>query len=286
MRKELEARGLPGALAAIPTSERYFRIRKTMEAAQVWPPEYSRSQAELDRCFELAKQVREDGAEAKTLLAAVAQFIEKHERSTFAYSSLRALLESQSPAAEARFFEHLAEAKRGGINRWTGEPRMSVEYTYLLGYLYTHDKRRYFEQVLGLLRSPLLGEREAGVESLGYTLQTDFGFDPEALAAERAGQLAAVELRFQELRAATEVQSRVIYLRLAGFALEGEPGDAWLKTLASAASSQDPHTAANALRLMETVVGEPRCREFGHLPLPQRTKAVAAYLQDAGKFRE
>ena len=35
-----------------------------------------------------------------------------------------------------------------------------------------------------------------------------------------------------------------------------------------------------------TPEGELRCREFGRLPLPQRAKAVAAYLQDAGKIRE
>jgi hypothetical protein len=238
---------------------------------------------EVKNCFRLAQRVRDGHDDVAALLQAVEQLVAKRELSFEVWQGLPALLDSHSPAAREQFVSHVQSLKRGEINRLSHQRYIGSALPILLHHIYPKHSGVYVEQVLELLKSESLMERKAGVESLKLTLQSDFDFDYQALEAERLRQMAAIEPLLARMAATTEGEARAILLSQRGFALEGKLGDGWLKTLHRAAASREQDAALNALRLIEMIVGEQRCRRLGGLTPPHRARAVAAYLHDAGK---
>jgi hypothetical protein len=148
-----------------------------------------------------------------------------------------------------------------------------------------HEKhpQLHVDLVLDLLKSKSLAEREAGAACLSSAWRSDFGFDHEALEAERSRRLAEVEPFIRKVAAVSDTEARVMLLERAGFVVSGKPNDAWLPTLLKAAGTRG-EAATHAMRLVEAVMEEEQYREFAHLPPPQRVRALRAYLADAGKL--
>ena len=66
-----------------------------------------------------------------------------------------------------------------------------------------------------------------------------------------------------------------------GFVLDGEPSDAWLRTLQRATSSDA--AAGNALRVMEILIGDAAQAPTSNTCHGNSESAVAAYLEDVGR---
>ena len=285
MKKEFEKRGLPGKLPPPdPASGIPLGIRDAMEATKIWP---SRNKPylenEIAHCYELAAEVRAGKSDqTDALFKAVEELYAKHENR--GQAALPALLDSDSPAAREEFLDYLNKAKRGRLNRWSNQLSLR-EVSEVVSPLYPKHAKLHIELVLGLLKSKSLAEREAGFGCLGSAWQSDFGFDHEALEADRTRRLAEIEPFLLRVSAASETQARVLLLARAGYVVEGEPNDSWLPTLQKGAASKG-EAARHAMRLVEVVVGERQCREFAYLPPAQRARALGAYLADAGKLVE
>jgi hypothetical protein len=283
MRRQLEARDLPSRLAAIPSHARSYLIREAMEAASVWTSSaLAERDEEIAHCLKLAKLVRAGHTEeTETLLQAAQDFFDKRG---IGAPIIRALLDSGSPAAREWYLARLSNARRAQISPLSHEPFIGVDLTLLLHPLFPEHTAIYFEQVRALLSSSSLRERKAGVRSLEFTLKCDFGFDPEALEADRSRTLASLEPIFEQLLSKAELDARAILLGRLGFVLEGEPGDAWLTTLQQAAASNNECAAPNALRIIAMIFGDDRLRLPGNLTPRQRGRAVAAWLHDSGRI--
>ena len=287
MKKELEKRGFPGKLPPPdPASGIPLGIRDAMEATKIWPSRHKPYlENEIAHCFELAAEVRA-GKSDKTdaLLKAVEALQAKHpQHLSVVRAALPALLDSGAAAARERFFDYLKKARQGRLNRWSNQITLD-ELSGVVSHLHPKHAKLHIELVLEFLKSKSLAEREAGFICLS-AWQSDFGFDHLALEADRTRQLAEIEPFLLRVAAASETQARVLLLARAGYVVDGEPNDSWLPTLQKAAATNG-EAARHAMRLVEVVVGEPQCREFAYLPPPQRSRALRAYLADAGKLAE
>lgn len=280
-RKELEKRGVPDRLAGIRSYERNFKIHEALETAGLWPPREPDRRAEEVAAFQrLAIKVRGRRAAEEELLEAADKLVQNR-----AWRGLSALLDANSPAAEARFYDYLEQKKQRSRNRISGELQPDFDLVYVLDALYPGHPDVFVEEILKLFRSPSLAERRKGVETLKFTLQTDLDFDPAALEADRNRHWAEVEPLLRRVGQVSEPQARVILLKRSGYSVMGGPDETWLPMLIDAVGSRD-NVAPHALRLIETVVGEPRCRKFEHFPPAERRAAVRAYLNDMGKLPE
>lgn len=282
MKKEFEKRGFPGKLPSPdPGSGVPLGIRDAMEATKIWP---SRNKPylenEIAHCFELAVEIRAGKSDqVDALLKAVDALHAKHENR--GQAAFPALLDSGSPAARERFFDYLNKAKQGRLNHWSNQITLR-DVAEVINPLHAKHPKLHLELTLGLLKSNSLVEREAGVICLGSGWQSGFGFDHEALEAERTRKLAEIEPFLHKLAAVSDIEARVLLLARAGYALEGEPKESWLPTLQSAAASNG-EAARHAFRLLEVVMRESQCLEFRHFPRAQRIRALQVYLTDAGK---
>ncbi|MCE9524685.1 MAG: hypothetical protein K8R36_01365 [Planctomycetales bacterium] len=284
MRKELEKRDFPGKLPPPdPASGIPLGIRDTMEACKIWPSRHKPYlEKEVARCFALAAEVRAGKSEqTDALIREVdAVYVELEGRGR---SPLPALLDSGSEVARTKFFDYLNKAKQGRLDRWSNQLSLR-EVVGVVSPLHPKHSKLHLELVLGLLKSKSLAEREAGVNCLS-SWHSDFGFDHQAVEAERTRKLAEIEPLLHKLAAVSDTQAGVLLLARKGFVLEGEPNDAWLPTLQKAAGTSG-EAAGHAMRLVEVVMGEDQCREFAYLPPSQRVRALKAYLADAGKIKE
>lgn len=282
MRRELERRKLPDRLAAIPIHERSYLIRETMELVGIWKPMVPDVlQTSTKRCFDLAKRVSEgDAGATDDLLRAADELIVGYGDRT---EAARALLAANSPAARQHYLAYVQAARRGEISGWTHERIISSDLAVFLNALFPERTDEYFEQVGQLLRSDSLLERKAGVDSLQFTLKCDFDFNPLALAAERTSQLARMKPVFKSLEAKTELEARTVLLAHFGFVLDGQPDATdWLPILKRAAAGTHEGAAANAIRVVEMIVGGPSLRRLEQLPPRQRAHALAAFIDDSG----
>lgn len=273
MQKELEARLLPQRMSDVP-----FRVRDAFESAGIVGPEDSYLADEVEHAFELASGVRAGKLyQFDKLLTAADELYQKR-----GYAGLPALLECGRPEGKERFLAYVSKAKQGTIHRASNR-RSLGQLTSILYYLHPRHNELLHALVLELLKSKMLVEREAGVGALRSTWKWDFDYDPAALEKERTARLAELEPLLRELELVPEPQARVILLESAGFPLMGEPHKDWLPALVDAAGSRGS-AAPHALRVIEAIVGEPRCRHFESFPPDQRKRAVRAYLQDRGSL--
>jgi hypothetical protein len=280
VRKELEGRKLPARLAVTPFGERNHKVREVMELAGIWMPESRVHAPEIDQCFELSQEVRGGKTEQLEELLAITDKLFARRQGFAAFPSL---LECGSPVARERFLAYVHKAKeKGRISQWTRD-RHHDELTSILYALHPNHREMHREIVVELLQSKSLSIRQAGAEALLSAWQCDFDFDPLDLEAVRTKKLAEIEPVLAKIASASEPQARVILLARAGVVVVGEPNESWLPTLVEAAGHAG-NAAPHALRLVETIVGQKRAREFQHFPPEQRKRALRAYLQDMGKL--
>jgi hypothetical protein len=284
--EELKKRGLPDRLGAMPSYERSHIISDVMELANLWPSRFrSTIHDEVNDCLRLGVFVRDGKVDESVLLQAVDRLIAKHGLSGLTCQALKGLTDAGTRATRERFFKFVGDARQPRVSQFFYDPRLG-DISSLLHHLFPDHTQDYVEQVLQLLRSNSLLERKAGVSSLAFTLQCDFDFDPEALEEERSRRLNEFEPWLNRLIGKSETEVRVILLSRAGTQLTGEPNDSWLVPLAAAASAPDSPAVPQALRLIEIVVEEKRCHQFGSWPQRQRALAIHAYLRDAGKLSQ
>jgi hypothetical protein len=280
MRRELEQRNLPARFSAKPSHQRGIDVRQTMQIVGLWPD--SGTNPDAERCAALAQQVRQGKLDESALIEAMDQFIAKRKDSGLPYYALGSLWISGGPQARQRFLAYLDAEKKPTMNRFSQQEQLSYGFVELLSHLYPSDAELYFEHIRRLLKSQLLMERTAAVQSLTSTLNYDFDFDPESLENLRTARLAEIEPWFQLLQGKTATEARIALLRHAGVSPPGDFGDSWLKPLESAAGADSPATP-QALYLIAQIVGENRCLRFSGFPSDQRQRALAAYLDDLGR---
>lgn len=197
----------------------------------------------------------------------------------------QALLLSGDPTAYAEYLRQLDGNRRlvyASFGNFTNEQSLDTTYTTMLDALFPNHPADYVAHVLTLLQSPLLPEREAGRESLERTLFWGFGVDSQALAADRAAQIARATPRLEALsRTSSLAAARALVLAAHGITLHGRDGRGWLPVLARAALSLHPAVARNALALIEQITGATGLREkVAVLPPAQREAALAAFGLD------
>jgi hypothetical protein len=229
----------------------------------------------------LARRERSTAADRAVFLALAV----RHGRAEHLDELLRlpvspSLLLAADDRALARYLKDLDAGRSLSASRLSNRKHLDYRYTGNLSRLFPAHAPAFFERVLGLLESPHLPEREAGVEALERALHWDCGFRAEDFAAARAERLTQIRPLLKRLASLSQPEIWAAVLRELGVKLEGKPGPRWVPALTKAALSADPAVAANALLLLEEVTDAPGCYEFARLPGAERERVLLARLRD------